>query len=264
MNKRYKKVLNQMRSDFFVYRKRMSFYKDLNLTEKELHYLSILKRDGICVIENYWSPEKCNNLKIQLTGYISEESDRDYDNGAYVRCNKNKKEKDGGVTRIYHVDKLMPTLQDFKCDPMIIRLASAYYGVPMYSSFIAFQHNAVSPIETREYHVDWWDKEFKAFIYLEDVELNNGPFSYLIGSNKAYYTRYKKMLSSSVQHSETSFFQRDLGKWIKKERSIVGKAGTLILADVVGFHRGLPQINAERTLLYNNLYSRNIEQFPEK
>ena len=259
-------ILYLMRSDIKTFLERRSFIKTMTLTDTEKKCLKNLRESGICTVENYWSKEKCERIKIVLEEKIKINKDQDFSNGSYIRFNKEKDKLnyDEGVVRIYHIDKELEELKDFRYDPFILNIASAYFGTPMYSSFIAFQHNMLSKTDTREYHVDYWEKEFKAFIYLDDVDLHNGPFAYIIGSNNAHITRYKKLLLNSKGFSDTSFFENDLGRWVKKEKPIIAKAGTLILADVVGFHRGLPQLEKTRSLLYNNIYSHNTEQAPDK
>jgi hypothetical protein len=258
-----KVYFNAIKASIQRYQNRKTFLKTVQLSDTERQYLEILQRDGICVIDNYWSQEKCREVKQQLEAEITANvKDKDYSNGAYIRFNKGKTRKDEGVARLYHAEKRISLLHSFRFDPLILKLAGAYYGIPMYSNFIAFQHNFLSSYGTREYHVDWWDHEFKAFLYLEDVTLDNGPFSYIVGSNKAYVTRNKKLLKDG--RDNTSFHEKDLNKWIDKEKHFVAKAGSLILADVVGFHRGLPQLTKTRSILYNNLYSKNTEQYPQK
>jgi hypothetical protein len=244
--------------------KRKQYLKTIPLSDVEKKYLETLRKDGICVIEDYWSQEKCGLMKDCLESEIEAANTKNvnFEDGVYIRFNKGKNQKDDGVVRIYHVEKKFTELSSFRHDPMILKVASAYFGTPMFSNFIAFQHNFLSENGTREYHVDWWENEFKAFLYLEDVNMDNGPFSYIIGSNKAYKTRKDKLLKDGPNN--TSFFEHDLKAWIKKEQPIIAKAGSLILADVVGFHRGLPQVKKTRSILYNNIYSKDIDQFPEK
>ncbi len=257
-----KDIWNLLKSNLYKVYRRSQFQKKVILSDTEIKYLKLLRKDGICIIEDYWTKEQCDELKISLEAEINlNAQNKDFEDGSYIRFNKGKKQKDEGVVRIYHVDKKVKELTSFRFDPVIIKLASVYFGKPMFSNFIAFQHNFLSNEGTREYHVDWWEFEFKAFLYLEDVTIENGPFSYIKGSHKAYFTRHTKMLKDS---NNTSFFESDLKKWIKYEKPVIAKAGTLILADVVGFHRGLPQISKTRSIIYNNIYCKDMDQFPEK
>ena len=265
MNTRFNNITYLLKSDIKTYINRKSFTKKINLNETDKIYLNKLKQDGICTIENYWSKEKCERIKVALEERIKINKNMDFTSGAYIRFNKDmgKVKYDEGVVRIYHPDKELDELKDFRNDKFILNIASAYFGTSMYSSFIAFQHNMLSSLDTREYHIDYWEKEFKAFIYLEDVDMQNGPFAYIIGSNNAHFVRYKKVWGKKG-FSDTSFFDKDLNGWSEKEKAMTDKAGTLILADVVGFHRGLPQLKKTRSLLYSNIYSHNTEQFPDK
>ncbi len=256
--------LRMLRSDMAIYWRRKNYTPLLPLSEKQKKCLDILRRDGICTVENYWTAERCTEFRELLEKEVQEQKDRNYDNGAYIRFNRGKNPKDQGVVRIYHAEKFLPPLGDFRNDPFILGIASAYFGIPMFSGFVAFQHNLPSVSDTREYHVDWWEKEFKAFIYLGDVDLTNGPFAYIPGSHRAYFSRYRKVFLSGKGLADTSFFARDLGGWMDREKIMTGKAGTLLLADVTGFHRGLPQTGRTRSLLYNNIYPKKEDIFPDR
>jgi len=94
-------------------------------------------------------------------------------------------------------------------------------------------------------------KEFKAFLYLDDVDAGNGPFTYIRGSHRAFLTRLKKQLVGNRTGSPYSFSERHLRRLLNREVQVCGGAGTLVLADVRGIHRGSPQINRSRSVLVN-------------
>jgi len=156
------------------------------------------------------------------------------------------------VRRIYHVEKLVPELAALRYDPFILGVASAYYGVPFHSGVLVFQHNTQTNEQTRYYHVDAFIREFKSFIYLDDVDEGNGPFAYLPGTQRKHFMRIRKQVMGNAEgESPTSFYPDDLGSMLDSESRIVGPAGTLILADVRGLHRGTPQVNRSRSVLVN-------------
>ena len=170
----------------YVYRSVL--YKRRNeLSKEEGKILRELFKNGFCVINDYWSKEKCEKIKIELESKVKSGKNEDYISGAYVRSRKSDSKFDNGVIRMYHVDREVKELCSFRFDEGVFKIAKAYYGYPVYSSFITFQHNKPSLKGTRGYHVDGWVDEFKAFLYLEDVNEDKGPFAYLNGSNNAYF-----------------------------------------------------------------------------
>ncbi len=248
----------------FVYRNYL-FYKRNKLSKEDVKIVEKLFKNGIYAIEGYWSEEKCKKIKLELEQRVLDGKNKDFKSGAYVRARSNDLNFDNGVIRMYHADKEVDGLCSFRFDRKISNIAEAYYGYPVFSSFIAFQHNKPSEKGTRGYHVDGWVDEFKAFLYLEDVNKEKGPFAYLKGSNNAFIKRYKRMIKRfDGLKPNTSFSEKETGEYSKKEIALSAKAGTLILADVSGFHRGLPQLSTTRSLIYNNFFSKDVQLFLEK
>jgi len=243
----------------------------LKLDPEQRQILDQLNRHGVVAVEGYWPRERALALRDALADYAALGEDRDFDGGAYLRCWNHDRPKlpempqeDLGITRLYHLDKLLPELAEFRFEPFVLNLASAYYRVPMYSGMLQFQYNRADTNETRYYHVDAFHKEFKAFLYLDDVEVYNGPFMYLKGSHRAGFVRWKKQLLGNSRGALTSFYPCDLKGLLDREQSIVGPAGTLILADVRGLHRGGPQQAASRSVLVNYIYKHPHEYRPDR
>ncbi len=178
---------------------------------------------------------------------------REFPTGAYLRS-WDDRECDQGVRRIYHVDRLIERLSTFRHDPLTHRIAAAYYGFDVHSGVLVYQHNLATNCDTRYYHVDIFDKEFKAFLYLDDVNDQNGPFTYLRGSHRAHFTRLRRQMQDRAAMKSTSFHEGDVRSLLKDEVKVCGPAGTLILADVRGLHRGSPQLSGARSVLVNYLY----------
>jgi hypothetical protein len=223
------------------------------LPQRERGAVADLKRDGYAVIAGFWPRERALELRDRLGQYLQPEESRDFESGAYIRFWDNRA-YDEGVRRLYHVDKEIPELKEFRHDPFVMKVVEAYYGFPMHSGVLVFQHNTKSNANTRYHHVDVYSKEFKAFLYLDDVDHGNGPFTYLRGTHKSHYRRIRRQVLWNGDGSPTSFFEDDLGPLLQREVEITGPAGTLILADVRGFHRGSPQIDRSRSVLVNYMY----------
>jgi hypothetical protein len=242
-----------VREDLRDYLKTRRKEPALELDERERKAVADLKRDGYAVIEQFWPRERALGLRDRLEGYLDPPESRDFESGAYIRFWDNRA-YDEGVRRMYHVDKELPELAELRHDSSIARIVHAYYGFPFYSGALVYQHNTQSNANTRYYHVDIFAKEFKTFLYLDDVDMGNGPFAYLPGTHKSWFRRLKKQILGNKEGSETSFYEKDLGALLKREAAITGKAGTLILADVRGFHRGTPQADRSRSVLVNYMY----------
>ena len=221
------------------------------LDERERDIVHQLRDKGYAVVEGYWSRERALEMRDRLEAYLTEGVSRDFPSGAYVRFWDNRA-YDEGVRRLYHVDREIPELAEHRNNPMIQRVVAAYYGHEWHSGLLMFQHNTRSNANTRYHHVDAFFREFKSFVYLDDVDEGNGPFAYIPRTQKSHARRIVKQVRQGV--SSTGFTPEELGGLLKQEVRITGQAGTLILADVRGIHRGTPQVERSRSALVSYMF----------
>ena len=112
------------------------------------------------------------------------------------------------------------------------------------------------------------DKEFikfvKIFVYLSDVDDTTGPHEYIAGSNKDYEDHIPPNYKVSQRLSDEY-----LNHTYPKDRfkSFTGKAGTVIITDSNGFHKGKPLLSGHRQLLQfefaSSLYFNCLPSFSE-
>ena len=132
---------------------------------------------------------------------------------------------------------------------------------------------------TNYYHVDSSgtpNKSFRVIMYLNDVDYNNGPFSYILGSHKTSESYFKHLIRtanhrSRLQDTDTinrakfsllpKFFQakaefgndlidaKIIKNMLSSEKVCTSKEGQILLADVSGIHRGGIVNNGERISL---------------
>lgn len=222
-----------------------------HLSKDELAILKELFKNGIAVIPNYWSREDCDDVRGALHQHVNDFKSKDLDSGAYVRAKLNNGDtEDQGVVRIYHVDKESAKAASFMNDESVQRIVDAYKGMKMHKQFSAFQYNASDKGGTRGYHVDSFIPEFKSFLYLDDVTEESGPFTYLLGSHKAFSIRYKRMIQDNGRESNTGFSEEECQSFIKQKQLMLADKGTMILCDINGLHRGSPQLGKTRSVLY--------------
>lgn len=110
---------------------------------------------------------------------------------------------------------------------------------------------------TRGFHVDSYTPQIKSFVYLTDcVELDDGPYSYVIGSHQdSAYRRLNKELSANLPNrTEAPLLNRD------DIVPVLAKKGSLVISDQSGFHRGFPQsVGRQRALSVMNIrHSRKV------
>jgi phytanoyl-CoA dioxygenase PhyH len=234
-----------------------------DLDGRQRQALADLKRDGFAVVEGYWPREQALSVRDRLTPRLEQGADRDYDSGAYLRFYDDNA-YDQGVRRLFHVERELPELAEFRADPFVLGVAAAYYRMPFHSGLLMYQYNTQSNDNTRYYHVDSFIKEAKSFMYLDDVDEGNGPFTYLRGSHRSHFTRIKKQVVGNEEGAATSFHPDDVKSRLDSEVQICGPAGTLIITDVRGLHRGSPQREGDRSVLVNYVVRHEGDLFPGK
>jgi hypothetical protein len=258
-----KSTVYSVRDDLGDFVKHRPPRKPSGLSDAQLVALESLRRDGYAVVEGFWPREQALALRDRLESYLQPEESRDFDSGAYIRF-WDDRNYDEGVRRLYHVEQEIPELKEYRHDPFTFGVVDAYYGFPVHSGLLMYQHNTRSNANTRYYHVDVFSKEFKSFMYLDDVDEGNGPFTYLPGTHTSHYRRLRKQLLWNGEGASTSFSDDDLGPLLTREKQITGQAGTMILADVRGFHRGSPQLERSRSALVNYIYRHEGDLFLDR
>jgi hypothetical protein len=226
-----------------------------SLTDDERRCVASLRQDGFTVVKAYWPRDKALHIRDLLERYLAGGKSRDFEQGAYLRFWDNRP-YDNGIRRIYHVERLVEELKEFRYDPFVSRIAAAYYSAPIFSGVLVYQYIAQFNANARYYHIYGFSKQCKAFLYLEDVDEGNGPFTYLRASHHSQWVRLRKQLFGNGERSPTGFDDRDIKALLKDEVKVSGPAGTLIVADVRGLHRGSPQVSRSRSVLMNYMYKR--------
>lgn len=98
--------------------------------------------------------------------------------------------------------------------------------------------------------------QFKAILYLSDVSEENGPYQYIEGSHKE--SDILEKVKRGVEFNKNRFSHEEVlelvGQDESKIKSYTGTAGTLILTETRGLHRGMPIVSGSRYALTNYYY----------
>jgi hypothetical protein len=103
------------------------------------------------------------------------------------------------------------------------------------------------------WHIDHSFEQFKLLIYLNDVDNENGPFSYIERSHKKLFQflclLFFKLFSKNI--TRFNFFTVKLIKllFFKKQKIITGPKGTAVVFNSSGLHRGLSLVKDNRVSL---------------
>lgn len=143
-------------------------------------------------------------------------------------------------------DRLMPVVNSY------LGLAGDFRYYDIWQTFIANQ----GPVRSQNWHRDPEDYLMvKVFIYLNDVDETGGPFMYAKGSHAKganfkdpeWYKEDGRNANRSSDENVEKIIPRS--DWM----TATGKAGTVILADTRGLHKGGFATHNER-IMYNSMF----------
>jgi len=218
------------------------------------------RRDGFVLIENFIDADTVSSLVNEITGF----------NGGVREMTQG----DTATQRIL-LDKgaaaHMPRTYNAATNSLLRRYL-AYAGSKWSHSILYVQriHNGFRPSHAdpqKNMHSDTFHPTMKAWLFLEDVTEDKGPFTYVTGSSRLTRKRlkweYKRSINAAKmqdKYSEKGSLRADTEALkemgLPAPKGITAKAGTLVLANTNGFHgRGQAAEGASRLELW--AYSRH-------
>lgn len=215
-----------------------------NLTMLAASYLEQLNKNGICVVENFWDESKCEQAVEDIDRFIKE-------NPEYLHPTA-KADK-----RIYGANNISDQIDEFNRDPLLAQIASAYNNEFTQAAFtlgayLPATHGNLGSGEG--WHRDAPTKQFKAIIYISDVELDNGPFQ-IIRNSHTLNNMIADTWTGRLSYPQYRITQQEVDRITNRnpERldTYTARAGTVILVDTSAIHRGMPIRSGSRYALTN-------------
>lgn len=204
--------------------------------------LARLSDHGYATIPDYWSQEQCGDAVAEMERLF-------VDHPEHVRRYSD--------VRIFGAEELSAIFERFHRDPFLQSISDRYMGARTVNVFTLA--NKVEPASGSKGSGEGWHKDasfrqFKAFLYLNDVDADAGPLELFRGSHKidAYLKDMRKarLPFRQLRITDTQIEELvvdDPGRRVR----MVGKAGMLILADTACIHRGSPPVAGVRYALTN-------------
>lgn len=216
-------------------------------TENEVRKIGRqLRKDGCYRFERTLPAEMCQQLldfslatpgvPVALAGQSTEPSLFDRNSPTSVRHQ-------------FRADQLFSnsTVQAIATDPYLFSIAQEYLGFNPVQDLLSMWWSAPgdSALQSRAaqlYHFDMDRFKFvKFFVYLTDVDQDNGPHCYVRGSHirkPAELLRDERLSDEEIleHYPESDCLE------------LTGKAGTLLAVDTRGFHKGKPLVARDRLI----------------
>ena len=223
----------------------------LDRTRPDLDALAAaVRRDGVVAVPGYWSGERCARAQGEMDRLIA-----DYPQAVQVYSK-------GSDKRMYGVESVSPLLMEFHADPFLCRFGELMGGLDIYN--FATLGARIQAIAGNAGSGDGWHRDahgfqFKAILYLSDTTMENGPFEYLVGSHTIWRAAMDTMLTGQADPTQTRFRDADIASLAARgieQRAFPAAAGTLLLVNTAGIHRGMPLKAGARYALTNYYYHR--------
>lgn len=200
-----------------------------------------LYENGFTVIDNFLTIEQCHQL---ITAFDSLES----------KCAISY----GADKRIFGLEKVSAVHKEL--------IADNIYGKEVGETYLGKQLKLTTTLGGKiarssdglgsggGWHRDSFLPQFKIIVYLTDVVDTSGPFQYVNGSNRlkskihdAYYRRE----SLRNPRYNNSYIESLISRQKISISTFTGRAGTAILCDTSGIHRGMPVQRGSRYAVTN-------------
>jgi hypothetical protein len=213
-------------------------------TEKRTILDNVWSR-GFHVIENFYTPEECAVLRDEVDGVLKKHEDIvSYDELI-------------GDARLFGAEKVSQKIDVFNKDAFLQELSDLYHGEHAPAPFTMSARLKVNDInrgKNHGWHRDSMRRQFKAIVYLDDTSKDNGPFQYVVGSNH-WNKIFLDGIKGNIPYMSSAVTAESVDKIVKNApdrlATITGKAGSVIVADTSGIHRGSGIIDGHRYALTN-------------
>jgi len=201
---------------------------------------------GYSVLPSFFDADFCSSLRNEVDQLIAS-----YNDILWV-------DKYDSDRRIFGANEVSEKIDSFYSNPFISEVTSRYERGRIKSGFTMAARMKWKPNNLGSgggwHRDDATRKQVKAITYLSDVNENNGPFEYLTGSHKPFDV-LKKQWGYDLKFNQNRFSDEVVGEMIKDHperlHTFLAPAGTVIIVDTRGIHRGKPMKNGSRYALTN-------------
>ena len=197
--------------------------------------VAALNTDGFCVLKGVADPIKLLQLKNEFE--------------IQAAAKENLKEHNEHFTVVDQALVNCPTVKDFAFSDLVLEIASEYFNcLPALGTFNLRKSyaNTSSPVKHQIFHSDPNSIKFiKFFFYLNNVDIDGGPFCIVKGSLYRKFSGWLNKYRWSEEEMKAIYGEDSI-------QYLTANVGDMIIANTTCFHRGVPPIKQDRTMLTLN------------
>jgi hypothetical protein len=204
--------------------------------------LDAMHADGFIMLPDYWPRERCKAAIADFERIVR-------DRPEVVRRYSD--------VRVFGAEVLSDTIMEFHRDAFAQAVSDHHYGRRTINAFtLANRVDSTAPSKGsgEGWHKDLLFKQFKAFLYLNDVGPDCGPLQLMSPSHRLG-DYLADMRAGGLQFREGRIGDDQMERIVARDptrlKTLTASAGTLILADTAAIHRGCPPAGGTRYALTN-------------
>jgi len=231
-------------SQAYVSRKQQ--YPDYQSSDAAINIAMELEEKGYAKIENFLDTSIIDSLYQRVEEILSDASHP----ANQSKISQHDARSNQLYIQVFQPFLNVPEILPFVFNDFIIDIAGAYLDCMPMLSTCNLRKSFVTNLPaggTQIYHSDPNSPRFlKFFVYLNDVDINGGPFCYVEGSHTKKFE-----INGYNWNRQYNWELNDIHQLYgaDKVKYLTAKKGDLLIADTNGWHRGTKPIDNERTML---------------
>lgn len=251
---KFTKLLKIIKQEFRNYLDDLFSHYPILLTLDEQRILSEIKTNGFYVIPNFYTETECIEVRHEINNLLKKYKDQ-------VQVDQT-----GSDHRIWGADRISPLIRKFFTNSFVDKIVNAYQKTDNKVGFTLAARLDYKPDNLGSgggWHRDTaHSKQIKAILYLSLVTKTSGPFQYIKGSHLSLSV-IRETFASDFSLNQNRFTNEEIEKLLTKNnlqklQTFTAKAGTLILVDTRGLHRGMPILESDRFALTNYYWNQEL------
>lgn len=242
-------TLKSIRDEYRNWRREYLRRPRKGLDQRQRAAIHALETDGFHVIPEFYDAERCRELRAEIERLI------DHNPGQL------EVDPEASDHRLFGANLVSRSINEFYEDTFIMSTLREYERDPDLGGYTMAARMKFRPSNRGSgggWHRDVGGRrQSKAIIYLNEVNEDNGPFQFMKGSHRPWQVFADQRRFGWEPHKR-SFTELEMEHCFAERpgllKTFTAAAGTLILADTRGIHRGKPMTDGARYALTNYLW----------